>query len=907
MLYNFGSLVLWEFRFQRRSPRTWVAALAYVAFCLSVPINLWQRHKSGTAMETTRFLGHLLDVQPFLTLGLAMLVAGHRSGASPWPETRMALISARLSNTIYLLGRSTAHVILVSLVALVPLLGTLGLTVHAGWRGHDLEGWVGAWALRILPLVLVVCIGWLAMVTILGRELAAFGLTVLGSYLFLRGLNQVLFLVRWHLSPFSDWFGGKDFASGMELMSGRRPLHQFEPRYFPLPEAPFDFRLAMGEVLPQVAPPLGLALLLFGISTAYIRRGRRDVRPHQIPPDHSLRTYRLLLFRLREHLTPAPGLARTDRLMIASGVIAFFFFFAFVLTRQVYFIHMADDRYQAEGQTFAPLPASVVPVDWRLEGVVNAGGRLEVESRGSLQNQGAEPVAHLAFSLNEHLVLEQIEVPGRRVRVLKSWDRVRVDLEPAFLPGQTLEVNSRVSGTPGTVHFPFANRYGRFADILGRFRTATLPRELMDFSHSRFDRAISPQRVELRATDLGLVPRFTSWKLLFNSQVPEEKIYHQVDLDIRLDLPDTWFIADRCGNRRLPAAGGPATRGTSLMAGQCRTSLAEYGLFGGQLEVQSDDLMTFAALPSHVDAATGFRQSMAEVARLTAQAWPSLPDVSGLVAVDWPRPLRVDTTTFGPYEVQGQLILVAEDSLRSRFIRQPEQLVTQLLVSELLERRAVVRGQGLFFRRLFQTLMLQRMDLSRQKTAVVDSASHLLPLLQQPILTAEPYLPMLWLLRLPATFHDLTARIGTPALTQGVEAFLSAGPGRGDFDELMAALEKSSGGSLQRFADDFIRGTATPILELHDIESQRSGDGFRVRGLLRNVGHGEVFCPVVVTTEINQVQTLVRIDSKSDTPFVLHTTSKPLRLQLDPQGTCHRVLLSTLAALQETVDLESSS
>lgn len=903
------SMIRWELRFQFASLRTRVAAFVYIAACLGTPIYVMTHSLS----EKTRFVAHLLETQPFFTICLAMLVAGHRSGGDTWPETRLALTSARVSNFSFLLGRSIAHMVLLSLVALIPFLVTLGFAALTGWQGYDLSGWISAWALRILPLVMVSCAAWLAAVTILGRELAALGAVVLGSYLFMLALNQVLFLFRWHIEigSLTDWLGLVDLGLWFEILTGSLSFGGHPTRYFPLTEAPFDVDLAIQEMLPRATTILGLAFFLLCVSTAYVRRGRRDVRPYRTRPDHPLRTYLLLLFRLREHLTPAAGLGRTDRSMVLLGGVMLCACLGLGLTRQSHFQRLADERYQAETEVMPPMPAHMVPLDWRFAGTVTAQGNVRVEGRGSLRHQGDEAAHHLAFSLNEHLALEELHVPDRKTTVSRAWDRVRVDLDPPLRPGETLELHSRISGVPGKLHFPLAYR-GRtsFVANLSSFRTAALPQNMVDFSLTRFERAASPERFELLASDLGLVPRFTSWELTpftnqggeGGQQVPQEKIFHQVDLEVHLDFPQPWFVADPCGNTSHSNASGGV-----LMAGECRVVLTEYGIFGGRLQVLSDDLVTFAALPSNIEAAAHFRQSMAGVAQLTARAWPGLSGVSGLVALDWPRQVQFDAMAFGFYELHGQLILIPENDLSRGFVRRPEQLVSQLLMQKLLDRRPVDLHQGVFFRRLLQVLLLQRMDLARQKSAVVSIKGSNLAALQKPILTAEPHHATLWYQRLSAVLRDLTARIGTPAMTQGIETFLSAGPQPGNFDQLMATLESASGTSLQRFADDFIRGTATPLLQLHDVESQRDGDGFRVNGSLRNVGTGEVFCPVVVKTDINQAQTLVRVDSESTTPFEVRTTSKPLLLQLDPNGTCHRVHTSPLAATQELVNLESSS
>ena len=72
--------------------------------------------------------------------------------------------------------------------------------------------------------------------------------------------------------------------------------------------------------------------------------------------------------------------------------------------------------------------------------------------------------------------------------------------------------------------------------------------------------------------------------------------------------------------------------------------------------------------------------------------------------------------------------------------------------------------------------------------------------------------------------------------------------------------------------------------------------------MLRNVGTGEVVCPVFVKSNTGTVKVLVTVGSESGTRFTASTKSRPHTVLLDPDGTCHRELPAAGIA-GERVDL----
>ena len=81
-----------------------------------------------------------------------------------------------------------------------------------------------------------------------------------------------------------------------------------------------------------------------------------------------------------------------------------------------------------------------------------------------------------------------------------------------------------------------------------------------------------------------------------------------------------------------------------------------------------------------------------------------------------------------------------------------------------------------------------------------------------------------------------------------------------------------------------------PELVLENVAAGAERNGFRVTGEIRNKGTGQVSCPVNVKTEIAVVKTLVTIDSQSSSSFEVQVPTKPFAVELDPEGTCLRLV-----------------
>ena len=134
---------------------------------------------------------------------------------------------------------------------------------------------------------------------------------------------------------------------------------------------------------------------------------------------------------------------------------------------------------------------------------------------------------------------------------------------------------------------------------------------------------------------------------------------------------------------------------------------------------------------------------------------------------------------------------------------------------------------------------------------------------------------------------------------------ISVDPDRDDpatLAELFEFLETETGVALGQVYQDFFLEGALPKLELAEVAATRHASGWDVRGKVRNVGTGEVECPVVVKTEIGEQRTRLLLGARSAVRFEISTTSRPLRVLLDPELTCYRLGLGQFQVL-ERVDL----
>ena len=319
--------------------------------------------------------------------------------------------------------------------------------------------------------------------------------------------------------------------------------------------------------------------------------------------------------------------------------------------------------------------------------------------------------------------------------------------------------------------------------------------------------------------------------------------------------------------------------------------------------------MIVATLPQHRPLAERKLGSLPRVASLSDRAWPGMPGLDGLVALEWPPEfhldLQHDMTRWDELEPElaGRLLLIPERLLIDDEPFESEDLVARLLSRDLLERRELAGEQELVFRYLFRALMIRRMGLDGGRGATVSGKPWLRQALRRPILSIKDAYGygygVISRHRMPAVLAEIEGRVGGDNLYAGIESFLATdGDEPGTIEELLAAVEAKAGVSLERIYQDHFVGSALPMLRLEDVHSQRQVDGWVVAGKMRNTGTGQSICPVIVKTEISERMLMVTADSESATPFSVHTDRRPHTVLLDPQHTCYRFLLKTSLALE---------
>lgn len=919
----------WELRLQRRSTRFRLAVLGYLALSSAPPAVIYFsiRHHTTEHLGPASYLAQTLQVQPYLTFLLVVLVAGNRSGAGALTEMWSVLAAASVGNGGYLLRRWLTLLAILVPVSLVPMLVSLGFALAAGGVEVDGVTWIAAWALAILPIVIAVSAFWLACVTITGGELGALATTFVVLPFAVEWVNHLL--LRWHLtlSGYSRFFGFQQLTYWISwtLPRVRNPDSRFNVNHAAT-EAPLDLVSSTLWILPQTALMTAMAGLLLGLAVAFLRRTRRDLKPRPVPETHQLRTFLKKVNRQRQRFARDGALGAPDRLAAVIGLVVFSAAVFGWLHRQLSLHELARERYEAEtAGGYEPLPAQTRLDGWAIRGRIERDGRVDLSVTGRLEHPGPEPLASLAFSLNEALEIGSVASPSRRLTTTRAWDRLRVDVDPPVAAGETVQLEMRLAGVPRDVDFNFGRGRGDlpFARKYNGMMHARFPRDLSDFSRSWVRRSVTPRRIDLAAPDLTPLPRTTTWQLtepedtggnlgeaIFGQMVPVEISRNRTALEIDLEAPPEWFLADTCGHVSVLEGG------RSRLRGSCQTSLTQLKVAGGALEAvhsggaESSRRVSLAFLPEHRDLAKDQLDSLALVASLSDRAWPGMPGLEGLVVLEWPPEPSFDLkrgmsiyARLRP-ELVGRLLLLPERSLIEAEGFRPETLVAQLLSRDLLERRELAADQELVFRHFFRSLMIRRMGLDGGRGATVSGKPWLRQVLVVPILSAKQGQDLIWRRRLPAVLAQIESRLGGDHFYAGIESFLSAAgktPGDetpGTIEELFAELERRSGISLQRTYDDHFTGGALPILRLEEVSSAKQNGGWRVDGLLRNTGTGEAVCPVIVKTEVAELKLTVTVDSETASPFSVATESRPHTVLLDPELTCYRFLLKTSPALE---------
>jgi hypothetical protein len=110
--------------------------------------------------------------------------------------------------------------------------------------------------------------------------------------------------------------------------------------------------------------------------------------------------------------------------------------------------------------------------------------------------------------------------------------------------------------------------------------------------------------------------------------------------------------------------------------------------------------------------------------------------------------------------------------------------------------------------------------------------------------------------------------------------------------EFEALADEVSGKALDWFFTQWVRETGMPRLKLYNVEAVSTGTEWTVRGRIRLAGYKSYTMPVTIgvttTQEVEKTSVWLGRDDanavKNDLPFEVRTSSKPLRVDVDPEG-----------------------
>jgi ABC-type transport system involved in multi-copper enzyme maturation permease subunit len=916
-----AAFVAHELRTQRRSLRFRLAAAAYLALCTLPALWVYLQAKTAdTLYGAATYAAEVLTVQPLATVLLATLLALDGILRERQDGVWTVIGLAPVSNSGYLVRRWLALLALLLPLTMLPLAAAAALATASGMPPAALGPFAGPWLFHILPIALAASAFALAAGTILDHTVAA-GIAVYLAILLLPGLaNQILAHAGRHVTPPVAWLGADELSRRYAYFKAAQKAGDTGYRFIlPATEGGYDAPAGAEILTPAAALPLGAALAALGWAAPFLRRARPDLKPWRDRPGHPFRASLKLANRLRQRYARDPVPAPADRALALAAAVLLLAAGAIFFLRDRHYRTRAAARYAAESAGWpAATPAAVLPERWRLSGEIGAGGDVRTTAEGAATNTGRTATGHLAFSLNEALALRALTVDRGRAAWERRSDRLSVTLTPPLRPGESRRLRFDLAGIPTLTFFNLAGQRGdSFAQRYRITATRRMSFDLPDISSSWSLRLAGPRRIELAASDLLPVPRFTSWRLTPPPQtedargleVPDEQQAPPVDLDFSLRAPAGVLLAESCGQATPP--------GTRLLSGRCRLPLGDWAVRGGRLVEVSATGLRFAALPQHRERARFHAPTLADLPRQIEAAWPGLR-IPPPAVVEWSPPFGPDPLSGmgawtiwawdqGPQpEAVGAILLLPEKLVIGSQRIPSAGLAADAVASVLASRRPIERAQQHAFRAVIRALALRRLGLGPASGANLSTQRWMRPMLETSILEAGPYDESYAALRTAALVADLEHRVGPPAVQRGVEAFLGRRGGPpGTLAELTAAISREAGVNLDRYYREDLAGDALPQLTLRNVRAERiaGGGGWRIHGQVANLGSGEASCPVVVITERGSIATDLRVPAKGESQLLVTSPLSPRAVQLDPDRVCFR--FENLGEQVTRVDLES--
>lgn len=146
-------------------------------------------------------------------------------------------------------------------------------------------------------------------------------------------------------------------------------------------------------------------------------------------------------------------------------------------------------------------------------------------------------------------------------------------------------------------------------------------------------------------------------------------------------------------------------------------------------------------------------------------------------------------------------------------------------------------------------------------------------------------------------FHMLRQKLGDKLFTRSLQVFYREHLfQQASFDELRASMEKTSGIKLAPFFQQWLKRTGAPDLTLEQSEVAKHDDTYQLSFTLKQVQKDDAYhlkIPVAITLqgEKKTQQYFVNMSQKNQ-QFEMHFSSRPLRIDIDPEFDLFRKLAS---------------
>ncbi len=155
-------------------------------------------------------------------------------------------------------------------------------------------------------------------------------------------------------------------------------------------------------------------------------------------------------------------------------------------------------------------------------------------------------------------------------------------------------------------------------------------------------------------------------------------------------------------------------------------------------------------------------------------------------------------------------------------------------------------------------------------------------------------------------FHMLRRELGDRPFIEGLRRFYREHRFRvAGYADLQRTFEQTTGRTLSGFFTQWLQRTGAPTLAVADVETERTTDGYRVMGLLRQAqpeAPFQLLVPLAIHLEQGEPVELSIPLADHEGRFDIEVPSRPLRLDIDPRFDLFRTLYAeesppTLSAL----------